>query len=372
MLHALDLVGNPSSIHHEGRETRRLVEEARSAVAALAGGEAENVVFTSGATEALNALVGEGLSGCCGRDLACALPVLAGATEHAAVHEMVGLTAPRIGVDPSGLIRLDQLETQLSIEGPALVIIQLANNETGVIQPITEIARIVHAAGGALAVDAVQAPGRISVNIAALGADALVFSGHKMGGPKGVGAILFSDHRTRLAKPAIAGGGQERGQRGGTENVAGIAGMGAAARAIRDGADATTNLLGLRQFFEGELSRLVPDVVIFGANAPRLPNTSAFAIPGIAADKALIALDLAGIALSSGSACSSGKVRASHVLAAMGVPDWARLGALRLSVGASTTQQDIERAIECLVRLAVRRPQPISAVTSGSRHPDAA
>lgn len=372
MLHALDLVGNPSSIHAEGRAARRVLEEARAEIAALAGGEAENVVFTSGATEALNALLREGLSGCCGRELACALPVIAGATEHAAIHETLGLNAPRIEVEPNGLIRLDRLESRLAEHGPALVFIQLANNETGVIQPIGEIARIVHAAGGALVVDAVQAPGRIGIDLSALQADALVFSGHKMGGPKGVGAILFADHRTRLARPVMTGGGQERGQRAGTENVAGIAGMAAAARAIREAGDRGDHLAGLRGSFETQLTRLVPDALVFGAQAPRLPNTSAFAIPGIAADKALIALDLAGVALSSGSACSSGKVKASHVLMVMGAPEWARLGALRLSVGPSSTLREIDHTIETIARLVSRRTQPISAVPSGSRHPDAA
>jgi cysteine desulfurase len=338
-----------------------MVEQARASVAALVGGEAENVVFTSGATEALNALVQRGLSGCCGKDIACAMPVLAGASEHVAVLA-ASATTTQLGVDSDGLIDLATLSRALDEQGPALVAVQLANNETGVIQPIPEIARIVHAAGGAMAVDAVQGPGRIALDLAALGADALVLSGHKFGGPKGIGAIVFADSRTRLASAAILGGGQERGQRGGTENLPGIAGMGSAARAVM--AELNPRTLGaLRDAFESKLKRIAPDVCIVSQGAPRLPNTSCFAIPGITAEKALIAFDLAGVAVSSGSACSSGKVKASHVLAAMGAPDWVKSGAIRLSIGPPTTEAEIEKMLAVVARLVAKRPSnPISAV----------
>lgn len=364
VLRALDTVGNPSSIHAEGRAARAIVEEARASVAALVGGDAENVVFTSGATEAANALLKQGLTGCCGKDMASAMPVLAGATEHVAVLAAAG--QGRIAaVDTDGIIDLDRLRAQLKETGPALVAIQLANNETGVIQPIRAIADVVHAAGGALVVDAVQAPGRISFELASLGADALFLSAHKFGGPKGVGAIVFCDFRTRLASAVISGGGQERGQRGGTENIAGIAGMGAAAKAVLATHEMPHGMSALRDEFENHLNRIAPDARIMGKKVPRLPNTSLFAIPGIAAEKALIAFDLAGVAVSSGSACSSGKVKASHVLRAMDAPDWVLAGAIRVSIGHATTEAELEKALDVITRLVAKRPpNPMSAEKS--------
>jgi len=290
VLRALDTLGNPSSIHAEGRAARAIVEEARASVAALVGGEAENVVFTSGATEAANALLRQGLAGCCRKDLACALPLLVGVTEHAAILAAAGDTE-RLLVDANGLIRQDVLEARLSESGPALVVVQLANNETGVVQDIARLAAITHAHGGAIVVDAVQGPGRMALNITAMGADALMLSAHKFGGPKGVGAIVFADSRTRLASAAIVGGGQERGQRGGTENVPGIAGMGAAARAVMMEFNPEI-LIQIRNRFESRLKEMARDVRIVGEGVARLSNTSLFAIPGIAAEKALIAFDL--------------------------------------------------------------------------------
>jgi cysteine desulfurase len=364
VLRALDTSGNPSSIHAEGRAARAIVEEARASVAALVAGEAENVVFNSGATEAANALLKQGLTGCCGKDIACAMPVLVGETEHVAVLSAAG-DAVRLPVDAEGLIDLDHLVFRLKETGPALVAIQLANNETGIIQPIRAIADLVHAAGGALVVDAVQAPGRIGLDIQALGVDALFLSAHKFGGPKGVGAIVFGDARTRLASAAITGGGQERGQRGGTENIAGIAGMGAAAKAVRATQEASHIISALRDGFESDLSKIAPDARILGKKALRLPNTSLLAIPGVAAEKALIAFDLAGVAVSSGSACSSGKVKASHVLAAMHAPDWVLSGAIRLSIGPTTVLSEIDKALDVIARLVAKLPQnPISAENS--------
>ncbi|MBN8534777.1 MAG: cysteine desulfurase [Rhizobiales bacterium] len=364
VLRALDTIGNPSSIHAEGRAARAIVEDARASIAALVGGETENVVFTSGATEAANALLKQGLTGCCGKNMALAMPVLVGATEHVAVLAAAG-DGRRARVDSDGIMDLDGLKSQLKETGPALVALQLANNETGVIQPIRAIADIVHAEGGALVVDAVQAPGRISFEMASLGADALFLSAHKFGGPKGVGAIVFGDSRTRLASAAISGGGQERGQRGGTENIGGIAGMGAAAKAVLAKHEAVRKIGELRDGFENHLNRIAPDARIAGQHAPRLPNTSLFAIPGIAAEKALIAFDLAGVAVSSGSACSSGKVKASHVLRAMDAPDWVLAGAIRLSIGHTTTEAELEKALGVISRLVAKRPlNPISAEKS--------
>lgn len=365
VLRALDVVGNPSSIHAEGRAARAIVEEARADVAALVGGEAENVVFTSGATEAINLVLKGGLSGCCGRNLAVGSRLIFGATEHAAVFAAAGPAAQVAPILASGLIDLEALTALLAAGGPALVVTQLANNESGVIQPIPAIADVVHQAGGALVVDAVQAPGKISTNVQELHADALVLSAHKFGGPKGVGAIVFSDARTRIAQPLLVGGGQERGQRGGTENVPGIAGMGAAARVVRVLGEAARNMSHLRDEFENHLSRIAPDARIVGEGVMRLPNTSLFAIPGLAAEKALIAFDLAGVAVSSGSACSSGKVRPSHVLEAMGEHGWVKAGAIRLSIGPVTTESEIEIALGVIARLAAKRPAiPVQAEKS--------
>jgi cysteine desulfurase len=360
MLEAMDCVGNPSSIHAEGRAARALIERARVDVAALVGGEAENVVFTSGATEAISAVLRAGLVGCCGRDIACAMPVLAGATEHAAV--LSGRDAAQLlPVMADGRIDQEALRAALVASGPALVAIQLANNETGIIQNIRALADVVHAAGGALLCDAVQAPGRLAIDVAALGAEALVLSAHKFGGPKGIGALVFRDSRTRLANALIAGGGQERGQRGGTENLIGIAGMGAAACAAQASLQQVQRLIQLRGHFESRLNHIAPDVRVVGEGAPRLPNTCCFAIPGLTAEKALIALDLDGIALSSGSACSSGKVKASHVLKAMGEHDWVKTGALRLSIGSTTTMDDIEACLAGIAKIVSRRPKAANA-----------
>ncbi len=355
VLAALDLVGNPSSVHAEGRAARAKMEQARADVAALVGGEAENTVFTSGATEAANALFSAGLSGCCGKDIACSLVPMVSAIEHAAVIASAGRDARVIPVDAKGVINAAALTAILAEAGPALVAAQLANNETGVVQDIPVLADIVHAAGGALIVDAVQAPGRIAVDISALRADALILSSHKFGGPKGVGAIVFPDSRTRLARTFIAGGGQERGQRGGTENLPGIAGMGAAAQAVLSAQDVPRKMSQLRDEFESRLNRLAPEARILSEGAPRLPNTSCFAIPGLTAEKALIAFDLDGVAVSSGSACSSGKVKASHVLAAMEQPDWVRTGAIRVSIGPTTTEEELERCLSSLERQLSRR-----------------
>jgi len=355
VLAAMDLVGNPSSVHAEGRMARAMMEQARTDVAALVGGEAENIVFTSGATEAANALFAAGLAGCCGRDIVSALTSVVSATEHAAVLAAGGADACVIPVDENGLVDAEALDGILGEIGPALVAVQLANNETGVVQDIPALAAVVHAAGSVLIVDAVQGPGRLALDLKALGADALILSAHKFGGPKGVGAIVFADGRTRLARAFIAGGGQERGQRGGTENLPGIAGMGAAARIAVDTHEVVQKMNHLRSEFELGLNRLTPDIVVLSQGAPRLANTSCFAIPGIVAEKALIAFDLDGVAVSSGSACSSGKVKASHVLAAMGQPDWVRAGAIRVSIGPTTTEEELERCLSSLERQLSRR-----------------
>jgi cysteine desulfurase len=256
-----------------------------------------------------------------------------------------------------GVVDLAALQRELaalSHEGlRALVSLMHANNETGVVQPVAAAAAIVHAAGGLLHVDAVQTAGRIACDIKALGADLLTVSGHKLGGPKGIGALVRRSDAVAWPQPLIKGGGQERGTRAGTENVAAIAGFGAAAAAsARDRAREEGRLAALRDRLEAGLTAAFPRTVIFATGGERLPNTTLFALPGVKAETAVIGLDLAGVGVSSGAACSSGKVAPSHVLAAMGVPGTLARGAVRVSLGYATQEADIERFLAAWRRLA--------------------
>lgn len=333
--------GNPSSIHAEGRAARSRVEQAREAVAQLCGVRTTEVIFTSGGTEA-NALA---LS-------PALLPnpaegrLLISAVEHVCVLEGHRFPKERteiLPVGPDGRVDLQALQARLasSPEGSVMVAVQWANNETGIIQPIAAIAELVHARGGRLHVDAVQGAGKIAFTRGDLGADTLAVSAHKLGGPQGIGALILGPGLV-IDQRMLVGGGQERGARAGTENVAGIAGFGAAVReALAALPTEAVRLAALRDACEAELIRLAPDAVIFGTAGERLPNTLCFAISGLKAETALMAFDLNGVALSSGSACSSGKVKRSHVLAAMGVPDALAAGALRLSLGWSSTNNDV-------------------------------
>lgn len=358
-LAALDVSGNPSSVHGEGRAARRLIEQAREQVAALVGAEPRNVVFTSGGTEAnMLALV----------PLAARERLLISAIEHPSV--LAGGRFPagnveRLPVTRDGQIDLTALEQRLAaLRDRALVSIMAANNETGVIQPVAQAAGLVHSAGGLLHVDAVQAAGRIGWDINAMGADLVTLSAHKIGGPKGVGALIG---RTGLDafKPLITGGGQERGARAGTENVAGIAGFGAAAAAACASLAAEAARMGaLRERLETGLKAASPQVVVFGIEAERLPNTTLFAVPGMKAETAVIAFDLEGVAVSAGAACSSGKVQASHVLAAMGVPSQLARAAVRVSLGPTTTESDVDGFIAAWIKLSgslLRESQGIAA-----------
>jgi cysteine desulfurase len=256
---------------------------------------------------------------------------------------------------PDGRVDLDWLEAACRRPGRALVALQGANNETGVVQPVAEAAALVHAAGGFLFCDAVQMAGRMACDLAALGADALMLSAHKMGGLKGAGALVTVRPGVSLGAPLMRGGGQERGARAGTEAVASIAAFGAAARAcLAEAAEESTRLIGLRDRLTIAIRSVAVDAVVFSEAAPRLPNTVCFAVPGVEAATLMIALDLAGIAVSSGSACSSGKVAPSHVLAAMGVrPELAR-GAIRLSLGWASTEADVARFAEAFARVMAR------------------
>lgn len=352
MTAALDLVGNPSSVHAEGRAARGLLEQARAQVAAAVGAAPRDVVFTSGGTEANALALTPGLR--IGEEPTERL--LLSAVEHASVLSGGRFPAERvtqIGVTADGVIDIDHLRALLADGGPALVSVMLANNETGALQPIREVAEMVHEAGGVLHVDAIQALGKISFGIKELGADLMSLSAHKIGGPKGVGALVLSPKLTGT-EPLLRGGGQELGRRAGTENLIGIAGFGAAAAvAIPAMADDMVRIEGLRTRLEAGLRHIAgDDGVIMSAGVPRLPNTTLFAIPGLRAETAVIGFDLAGIAVSSGSACSSGKVQPSHVLEAMGFgPELAR-SAIRISLGWSSSESDIDRCLQAWRKLA--------------------
>jgi cysteine desulfurase len=357
--------GNPSSVHAEGRVARRLVEEARERVALLAGARPVDVIFTSSGTEA-NALALTPLIETADekrpRDR-----LLLSAIEHASVR--TGGRFPRdavedVPVDADGRLDLAGLTQALARASRPLVSVMLANNETGVIQPVAEAAALTHAAGGLVHVDAVQAAGRIACDIGGLGADLLTLSAHKIGGPKGIGALIRERDDIHFADPLIRGGGQERGMRAGTENVAGIAAFGAAAAAaLARATEEAAAMLALRTRLEAELRAITPQAVIFGESVERLPNTTLFALPGMKAETAVIAFDLEGIAISSGAACSSGKVQPSHVLAAMGVSPALVQGAVRVSLGWGTTERDIERFLDAWRKLgtALSKGQGIAA-----------
>jgi len=337
---ALALTGNASSVHAEGRAARRLIEQAREEVARLVGAKSRNVTFTSGATEANVLALTPAIEIGGRREPRDRLFI--SAIEHPSVLSGGRFDAGQVEVLPvtsGGVLDLDALCVALSRSKRPLVSVMLANNESGVVQPIAEVADIVHAAGGVLHVDAVQGPGRIACDIGALGADLMSISSHKLGGPQGAGALIRRGD-VHVADPLIRGGGQERGLRAGTENVAAIAGFAAAASAAQH--SNTQRLAALRDRFEAGLKSSTPQVVIFGENVPRLSNTSLFTVPGLKAETAIIAFDLNGVAVSSGSACSSGKVQASHVLAAMGVEPALARGAVRVSLGWSSTEAEID------------------------------
>jgi cysteine desulfurase len=353
MVAALDFPGNASSVHAEGRAARQLIEAARAQVAALVGAAAKNVTFTSGATEANMLALTPALE--VGGRKAPRDRLFVSAIEHPSVKSGGRFAAGQVvelPVTADGVLDLAALEKMIASAERPLVSVMLANNETGVLQPIRAIADIVHAADGFLHVDAVQGTGRIACDMAALGADLLSLSSHKIGGPQGAGALVVRGD-IHIAEPLIRGGGQERSLRAGTENVAAIAGFGAAAAA----AGATreqdaARMAALRDRLEADIAKATPDALIFGQGAPRLPNTTLVALPGIKAETAIISFDLNGVAVSSGSACSSGKVQASHVLAAMGVEPALARGAVRISLGWSTTERDLEKLLSAWMRAA--------------------
>ncbi|MBI4274170.1 MAG: cysteine desulfurase [Rhizobiales bacterium] len=359
MAACLDEIGNPSSVHAEGRAARRMVEAARDAVAGLVGADAALVTFTSGGTEANMLALTPSIEA--GSDKAPRERLMLSAIEHPSVlcgGRFQAETVEQIPVNENGVIELDALRERLGaltrsgIRRP-LVSIMHANNETGTVQPVSEAADIVHEAGGFLHVDAVQSAGRIPCDIKTLKADLLTLSAHKLGGPKGVGALLRRTDALHFPNPLIKGGGQERGLRAGTENVAGIGGFGAAAQAasVLLGEEGP-RLSALRERLETGLKTICPDAVIFGTKGIRVTNTTLFSVRGVKAETALITLDLNGVAVSSGSACSSGKVQPSHVLAAMGVEPALARGAIRVSLGWASTARDIEIFLDAWKKLA--------------------
>jgi len=344
-LAAMDAVGNPSSVHAAGRAARRILEDAREAIAQKFGARPADTVFTSGGTEA-DALAIHAL-GVGRRVIVCA-------TEHDAVRAAAGPGAVVLPVRADGIADLGALEALLTAGPPALVCLMLANNETGTIQPVHQAAGLCRRHGALLFVDAVQAAGRMPVDLGALGADAIALSSHKMGGPQGAGALLLAPAHSAL-RPLIAGGGQERGRRGGTPPLAAIAGFAAAAQAAGE-----STLAPLRDAVER--AALAAGAIVCGGEAPRLANTTSLALPGVRADAQVIALDLAGVQVSAGAACSSGKVSASHVLAAMGLGPLAGQ-AIRVSLPWNATAGDGAAFADAYAGMAARmRPALAAAV----------
>jgi cysteine desulfurase len=370
MLAAQAMCGNASSVHADGRAAYQLIEEARGQVAALVGAEAGNVVFTSGGTEA-NVLALSPATGAAA-DRVPRARLLVSAIEHPSVlagGRFDPAVVERLPVTPQGRIDLAALEARFAalaavgVRRP-LVSVMLANNESGIVQPTAETAAIVHRWEGILHVDAVQAAGRIPFDIRGIGADLLTISGHKIGGPLGAGALIVQDAALGLL-PSVTGGGQERGRRAGTQNVPAIAGFGAAAAvAHRDLTTEAQTMLRLQKRLESGLRAITPDVIIFGAGVDRLPNTTLFAVPRLKAETAVIAFDLNGVAVSAGAACSSGKVQPSHVLEAMGVAPALARGAVRVSLGASTMEAEVDRFLEAWIEVSgplLKRSKGIAA-----------
>lgn len=346
MIAACDATGNPSSVHAEGRRARAIIETAREEVAALVGAKPSEIVFTSGATEANNMVMAAGWKA-----------ISVSAIEHDSVlaparacgAKVIALPATEAGVVELPAVA-DALAHATAGGSRVLLSVMMANNETGVVQPVAEAAELARSLGVALHVDAVQGPGRLPVDFAALGADTLTFSSHKLGGPRGVGALVIRDG---VNLPAlIKGGGQERRRRGGTENVAGIAGFGAAAVEVAREHDAIARAGTLRDRLEAGVLAATPDAIIIGRDAPRIGNTSCIALPGKSAETLVIRMDMEGIAISAGAACMSGKVGANTVITAMGLSEQIARAAVRISLGPETTEADIAAFLAAWTKVA--------------------
>jgi cysteine desulfurase len=330
MMEVLQVAGNASAVHASGRAARARVEDARVSIAALINAEANQIIFTGSGTESNNqALRGSGRN-----------RILVSAIEHEAVRS-ARADAEFIPVDENGIINLQAMENMLAAsDEPAQVAVMLANNETGVIQPIAQVCEIAHRRGALVHCDAVQAVGKIPVDVAALDADSYALSSHKFAGPQGVGVLVM--RTPDIIGRFVHGGGQERGLRAGTENVAGIVGLGVAARLAAEGLPKYAKLAELRDELERRLAEIAPDMFVFGQASERLPNTSKMTMPGVSSDTQVMAMDLAGIAISAGSACAAGKVEAPYVLSAMGVPDDIAATAARVSLGWRTRPEDLD------------------------------
>lgn len=327
---ALAIGGNASSVHSRGREARRVVEEARDKVAALTGASPAEIVFTGSGTEANNLALSGGAYD----------HVLVSAVEHDSVLK-ARADAHFLKVTETGMVDLENLDSRLSAQtGTSLVSVMTANNETGVRQPIERIAELTREHGAVLHTDAVQAAGKISLDRAILGVQMISLSAHKLGGPQGVGALIVTDDVA--LQPLLKGGGQERSRRAGTENVAGIAGFGVAAELALQDLNAGQVTASLRDRLETEILSISPETRIVGHNSERLPNTSCLTMPGVDSETQIMSLDLAGVMVSAGSACSSGKVATSHVLTAMGLSDAEASTAVRVSFGWDSQEQDID------------------------------
>jgi cysteine desulfurase len=358
-----DVFGNPSSVHHFGQQAKAVVDEARSAVATLVGADASEIVFTSGGTEADNLAirgVAEALEASGRRHL------IATAIEHEAVLNTLkalsrrGWTTTLVPVDSTGIVSPGDVQAAITSD-TALVSIMHANNEIGTIQPVAEAARLAHERGVLVHTDAVQSAGKIPVDVRSLGADLLSLSAHKFAGPKGVGA-LWIRRGTRL-QATSTGGRQERSRRAGTENVPAIAGMGVAARMAAAHLSAEAGRLArLRDRLEDGILERVPGTAINGSRSGRVPNTTNISFDRVEAESLLIALDLEGVAVSTGSACSSGTLEPSHVLIAMGFPSHRTQNSLRFSLGSSSTDAEVDRVVALLptlvekLRSLTRRP----------------
>jgi cysteine desulfurase len=353
--------GNPASFHAEGRAARAILEHSREQVAALAGARPEEVVFTSGGSEAIAAAV----RGVCDRAPHRLRRILVSTTEHTAVAEAARLASRRgfvvveVPCNAEGRVSLQEFRTQLG-DGVALAVLHWANNETGVVQPVEEVGRACREAGVPFLVDGVQALGKLPIDPRKVFADLLALSGHKLGGPQGTGVLVV---RRGISLAPLIGGVQERRRRGGTEGVAALAGFGAAAEAAQaamkeDG----KRLLRLRAKIETRLRELYPEIRFHGQASPRIPNTVNFALPGLAGETLAIALDLAGIAVSTGSACSSGAVEPSHVIRAMGRDEAEARGAVRVSLGWSTTTREVDHFLG-------RLPKVVDQVREGQEPP---
>ncbi|KQV34352.1 MULTISPECIES: cysteine desulfurase family protein [unclassified Rhizobium] len=361
---ALDLVGNASSVHAEGRRIRMMIENARRSVAALCGASPASVIFTSGATEAANLVLTPDFR--MGKTPLKIGRLYVSAIEHPALREggrFAKNDVQEVPVTPAGMIDLDALKAALASHdragGLPMVAVMLANNETGIIQPVEAAAALVKEVGGIFVVDAVQAAGRVPLSIEVIGADFMVVSSHKIGGPKGAGALVA---RGEILMPSalIRGGGQEKGHRSGTENPMAIAGFGAAADVAAKGIDERMAAIAAkRDRLEAAMLAAAPDVLIHGKGDRRIGNTSFFTLPCLKAETGQIAFDLEGVALSAGSACSSGKVGQSYVLTAMGHD--AGQGALRISIGPGTTDAEIDRCAAVFAKISGRRRLPVAA-----------